>query len=124
MSATAETLILAHWRLANARDWPAFMQLLDPGMIYEIPQTREFIRGSAGYVDFFATWQQPWQATVVKCIADESSAFTQIEFTGSEEPLTGLTVFEVRAGRITRVTDHWPSPYEPPKRASIHVERW
>ena len=37
VSAFADTL--------ERRDWPAFEQLLDPHVIYEIPQTRERVRG-------------------------------------------------------------------------------
>jgi len=47
---------LKHWELANARDWPGFESLLAQDMVYEAPQTRERILGSAGYRDFFATW--------------------------------------------------------------------
>ena len=123
MTPTRE-LVLLHWQLANARDWPAFAALLHADMVYEAPQSRERIRGALGYVDFFATWPQPWRAEVLRCIADDDSAMTQISFISSAPPMMGLSLFDVQDGRIVRVTDYWPDPYEPGPRASKHVQRY
>ena len=120
----AGQLALRHWGEANARAWPRFAELLSPELVYEVPQTRERIRGSEGYLDFFRTWPGEWRADVVNLIADEHQAVTVINFVTPTEQMTGITFFEVAAGRIARVTDHWPSPYEPPPRASRHVERY
>lgn len=124
MALSTRELVLLHWQLANAQDWPAFARLLHPEMRYEAPQSRERIGTPAGYVDFFATWPQPWHVDVIKCIADEASALTQIDFISSAPTMTGLTIFDVRDGLIVKVTDFWPDPYEPGPRASAHVERY
>ena len=118
-----QQLVSQHWQFANARDWTAFAHLLAEDLVYEVPQTRERVTGRAGYVDFFATWPMPWQARLLKCIADESAACTVIEFLSDEPPMTGITFFEAANGLITKVTDYWPSAYEPPPRASAHVQR-
>jgi hypothetical protein len=123
-TADIRSLVLQHWALANARDWAQFALLLAPDLLYEVPQTRERVLGRAGYVDFFATWPVPWKVDVVKCIADEQSALTLIEFQSAEPPMTGLTIFEASGGLITKVTDYWPSAYEPTPRASSHVQRY
>ncbi|MBI3346333.1 MAG: nuclear transport factor 2 family protein [Burkholderiales bacterium] len=124
MPMSTRDLVLLHWQLANARDWPALGRLLHPAMVYEAPQSRERIRGAPGYLDFYATWPQPWRAEVRKCIADEGSVMTQIDFVSSAPTMTGLTVFDLQDGLIWRVTDYWPDPYEPGPRASVHVERY
>ena len=118
-----QSLALQHWHLANARNWTAFARLLAEDLAYDVPQTRERVSGKAGYVDFFATWPVPWQVNVLKCIADESSACTLIEFLSDEAPMTGITFLEASKGLITKVTDYWPSAYEPPPRVSAHVKR-
>ena len=124
MALSTRELVLLHWQLANARDWDAFGRLLHDDFLYEAPQSRERIRSAAGYVDFFATWPLPWRAEVLKCIADDRSVLTQINFISSAPAMTGLTVFDVQGGLIARVTDYWPDPYEPGPRASAHVERY
>lgn len=124
MSSPTRELVLLHWQLANARDWAAFGRLLHPDLLYEAPQSRERIRSALGYVDFFATWPQPWRVDVLKCIADDDSVLTKIAFISSAPTMTGLTIFDVRDGLIARVTDFWPDPYEPGPRESAHVERY
>ena len=54
------------------RDWDGLGELLHPGVVYEIAQSRERIRGRDRYIQFNAD------------------------------------------GWITKVTDFWPEPYEPP----------
>jgi len=124
MSSSTRELVLRHWQLANERDWDGFARLLHPTLVYEAPQSRERIRSAAGYVDFFATWPQPWRAEVLRCIADDASALTQIDFISSAPTMMGLTIFDVKDGLIARVTDYWPDPYEPGPRVSAHVERY
>jgi hypothetical protein len=124
MKHSTRDLVLQHWQLANARDWEGFARLLHPDLLYEAPQSRERIRGAVGYVDFFATWPQPWRAEVRKCIADEHSVLTLIDFISSAPTMMGLSIFDVQDGLIARVTDYWPDPYEPGPRASAHVERY
>ncbi|MCY4756344.1 nuclear transport factor 2 family protein [Pelomonas aquatica] len=124
MSLSTRDLVLRHWQLANAHDWVAFARLLHPALVYEAPQSRERIRGALGYVDYYATWPQPWRVEVQKCIADDAGAMTRIDFVSSAPTMTGLTIFDIQDGLIARVTDYWPDPYEPGPRASVHVERY
>ncbi len=124
MSQSTRDLVLRHWQLANAQDWDGLGRLLHAEMSYEAPQSRERIRSPLGYVDFFATWPQPWRAEVLRCIADDSSAMTQISFISSAPPMMGISLFDIKDGLIVKVTDYWPDPYEPGPRASAHVERY
>jgi len=64
------------------RDWDGLGELLHPGVVYEIAQSRERIRGRDRYIQFNAD------------------------------------------GWITKVTDFWPEPYEPPAGREHLVERW
>lgn len=70
--------------------------VLDPDVVYELPQTRERIRGRDRYVTFNA---------------DGESSLP-------------VAFFEVSNGRITKVTDLWPEPYDPPPGREHLVERW
>jgi ketosteroid isomerase-like protein len=123
-AAATRALVLAHWSLANARDWEGFARLLADDLVYEVPQTRERVIGRAGYTDFFATWPGTWRCEVRRCVAEPANAMTVIEFIGEAAPMTGLTLFDVRDGLIARITDYWPSPYEPEQRASAYVQRY
>lgn len=123
MSDRARQLIQRFWTTANERDWEQFSSLLHPDLLYLVPQTRERVTGAAGFVEFFRTWPGPWRADIALLIAEPDRAVSTIDFITDGEPMTGITFFEIAAGRITRVTDYWPSPYEPPARATARVER-
>lgn len=120
----AKALALQHWQAANARDWPAFAATLASEVVYEVPQTRERVRGRANYVEFFKTWPDPWRADVTSLIADEHSAVTTITFVTEQGQETGISFFEIREGLITGITDYWPAPYDPPPRMTDRIERY
>lgn len=124
MTSTAQDLVLQHWQHANQRDWPAFAALLSPDVVYEVPQTRERVRGAANYLAFFKTWPGSWRADIVQLIADGERAVSTIAFVTEQGQETGISFFELRGGLISRITDYWPAPYDPPPRMSNCVERY
>jgi SnoaL-like domain len=123
MSEQTRALIHAHWRLANNREWSQFGQLLDPALLYEVPQTREYIEGGHGYLEMFRTWPGDWQASIKHLVCEEAKAVCVIDFAIGNESMTGISIFEVKGGLITGVTDYWPESYEPPPRATPFMKR-
>nr|WP_316639626.1 nuclear transport factor 2 family protein [uncultured Roseateles sp.] len=118
------SLVERFWSTANAADWEAFAALLSTDLVYEVPQTRERVRGREDFVEFFRTWPGIWRVEIVQSIADAHSAVTVINFITPTEQMTGITFFELGEGTITRLTDYWPADYEPPQRASPVVKRY
>lgn len=121
---TAHELIEAFWRHANARDWAAFGALFTDDVVYEVPQTRERVRGRDHYVEFNRTWPGDWRAEVLRVLGDGEHGASWIDFHVDGTVATGITFFDLRDGRIAHVTDWWPEPYEPPKRMTDRVERY
>jgi len=118
-------LIRTYWAAAQARDWPVFAELLHPDVVYEIPQTRERIRGVESYVEFNATYPGDWNVETVRVIGEgqHGVSWTAFRVDGGEE--TGICFFEVdEQGLITRITDFWPAPYEPPPGREHLTERY
>lgn len=109
MAERTRNIIEAHWRSANARDWDTFAALLDPDLVYEVPQTRERARGAAGYLDVFRTWPGDWRAGIQELICEPAAAVCRVDFVVDGRSMTGISFFRLSpAGLITRVTDHWP----------------
>lgn len=123
MSEQTRALIQKHWSLANARDWSAFAKLLHPALVYEVPQTREYIEGGHGYLEMFSTWPGNWTASIQHLVCEASKAVCVIDFVAGAEVMTGISIFELNDGIIIKVIDYWPEPYEPPARATPHMKR-
>jgi ketosteroid isomerase-like protein len=113
----------------EARDWDAWSALLSPDVVYEMPQTRERIRGRRAYLEFNKTYPGDWHLEPKVVVGDESGASVwfgwRLSGEHGEEAGDAQVFLEFGAdGLITRVTDFWPEPYEPPERVGGPLERW
>ena len=123
----ANEVVRAYWAAANDREWGDFADLLAEDVVYEGPQTRERVRGRANYVRFNVEgFPGDWRLDVIRIIGEGLHASSWIEFTnadGSIQP--GLCFFELRGdGKVVRITDFWPEPYELPAGRAHLVERY
>ncbi|RQO60514.1 hypothetical protein DBR47_09155 [Paucibacter sp. KBW04] len=133
MQHTSQDLVRRYWQAANARDWAAFAELLAEDIVYEVPQTRERVRGRAAYLVFNQTWPGNWEAELLRVVGEGKSqggqAVSEIAFHVRDahgvRTETGISFFEFDAtARICRIVDHWPAPYAPPPRACDCIERF
>ena len=115
VSAFADTL--------ERRDWTAFGALLADDVVYELPQTRERIRGRARYVRFNAEYPGDWHVQPVLVLGDDPNGCLLFRWTLDGESMLAVAFFEVRDAVIVKVTDLWPEPYEPPPGREHLVER-
>ena len=113
--ANAAKVIEAYWATCEARDWDRFSELLAEDVVYELPQTRERIRGRPAYLEFNATYPGDWHVSQVRVIGDgrHASSWTTFHVDGGQQ--TGLCFFDLDdQGLITHITDFWPTAYDPP----------
>ncbi|MFI1394156.1 nuclear transport factor 2 family protein [Streptomyces sp. NPDC020681] len=115
----------SYWSTAEARDWSAFASTLAEGVLYDLPQTRERIRGRDRYVQFNREYPGDWHIRIQRVVADGDQVVTWIHFTVGLEEMYAITFFTGdEEGRITTVTDFWPEEYEPPQGREHLVERY
>jgi SnoaL-like domain len=109
----------------EARDWEAWASLLHPDVVYEIPQSRERIRGRDRYLQFNQEYPGDWHLRLKVSIADDLNgvAWFGWEVDGSDSA-EGIAFFTLSDGLITSITDFWPEPYDPPPGREHLVERW
>lgn len=125
-------VVEAFWSACDARDWKTFAGLLADDVVYEMPQTRERVRGRDAYVRFNQEYPGDWRLEIRRLVADGRRAATWVAFRVSGdrfgpdvEEMTGITFFDLdETGRITTITDVWPEPYEPPADRAHLVERY
>lgn len=75
-------------------------------------------------MDFNATFPGDWTIEVVRLVADETGACGRIVFRDKEHEQIGIAFLEMVDGKIQRIFDYWPEPYEPLVRISKYVERY
>jgi ketosteroid isomerase-like protein len=120
----AKALVAAFAERLEGRDWPGLTELLHPDVVYEIPQTRERIRGRDRYVTFNAEFPGDWHIEPKVVLGDDRDGALLFRWTADGEASLAIAFFEVDDGRITKVTDFWPEPYDPPPGREHLVERW
>lgn len=120
----ATALVAAFADRLERRDWPGLAELLDPDVVYEVPQTRERIRGRDRYLAFNAEYPGDWHVEPQVVLGDDHDASLLFRWSLDGESSLAMAWFEVADGRITKVTDFWPEPYEPPPGREHLVERW
>ena len=118
------SLVAAFAERMERREWAGFGELLHPDVVYEIPQTRERIRGRDRYVTFNAEFPGDWHIEPQVVLGDGHDGSLLFRWTLDGETALAVAFFEVADGLITKVTDFWPDPYEPPPGREHLVERW
>lgn len=108
----------------EARDWATWAALLHPDVVYEIPQTRERIRGRERYLQFNQEFPGDWHLQPKLVIADEGHGVVWFEWRLGEDVDDAMAFFDFSDGLITRIIDFWPERYEPPAGRENLVERW
>jgi ketosteroid isomerase-like protein len=107
------------------RDWEQWASLLHPEVVYEIPQTRERIRGRDRYLRFNQEFPGDWHLRIEVAIADDRNGVAWFVWeVDAADPSYGMAFFTFADGLITSVTDFWPEPYDPPPGREHLVERW
>lgn len=122
---TRET-VESFWATLEARDWTAFAAVLADDVVYEMPQTRERIRGRDSYLRFNVEYLGDWHLTPRRILVDGDEAACWVDARVGDEPMFAIAFLRVTAdGRVREVVDVWPEPYEPPAgREHLVVERY
>jgi hypothetical protein len=108
----------------EARDWDGLRSVLHADVVYELPQSRERINGRDRYIQFNQEFPGDWHLEPRIVLADDHNGSVLFDWRIGDQSAQGIVYFEFAAGLITRVTDFWPEPYEPPSGREHLVERW
>lgn len=107
------------------RDWQGLSDLLAEDVVYEMPQSRERIRGRAALLQFNQEYPGDWHLQARRVVADGRHAAAWIDARVGDEHQDANVWLELSDdGLITRITDYWPEPYDPPTGREHLVERF
>ncbi len=117
-------LIARYVACLEARDWGAVGALLHPGVVYEIPQSRERVRGRDAVLAFNRAFPGDWHLRLAESYADDTGGVARIEAHRDGVDESAIVFFEFGDRLITAIRDWWPEPYEPPAGREHLVERY
>lgn len=124
-AAETRRIALAYVDNLERRDWSGLTALLAEDVVYELPQTRERIRGWPAYLRFNMEYPGDWHLRVRRVVADGRHAALWLDArVGAEGQDACIWVEVSEQGLINRITDYWPEPYDPPVGREHLVERW
>ncbi|SFY35178.1 nuclear transport factor 2 family protein [Streptomyces atratus] len=94
MTTTADlrAVVETYWSAADARDWDVFATTLADEVLYDLPQTRERIRGKERYLRFNREYPGDWRVRVERVVADGQGrqAAVRTRFTVGAEELPAI----------------------------------
>ena len=123
-SPTVTGTIAAFYAALEARDWQTLGALLDDGVVYAVPQTRERVNGREAYVRFNREYPGDWHLELLALHEDHSGGAAEVGFRVGEAELVNVAFFRFVDGRIAGIRDYWPEPYDPPPGREHLVERY
>lgn len=127
--ACAAAVVREFWRLMATNEFAAVQAVLAPDFVLEWPQSRERIRGPERFVQMNAEYPAhgAWAFTVHRCVGGEAAGdgevVTDVSVTDGVQSGRAISFFTVQAGRISRLVEFWPEPYEPSAARAHLVER-
>ena len=102
------------WQTMNTNDWQAAARLFDDDFVLEWPQSGERVRGRDNFVAINASYPAAgaWSFTLHRLVADEESAVSDVSVSDTARRDRVISFFRMRNGRIWRVVEYWPDPFE------------
>ena len=121
---TAVDIAYEFWRLMATNDFRAVGAILAPEFVLEWPQSKERIRGAERFARMNAEYPAhgPWQFTVHRVVGHDSEAVSEVSITDGTQAARAISFFTIAHGKVTRLVEYWPEPYEAPSGRAHLVE--
>ena len=112
---SAKGIVNEFWRLMSTNDFYSVAAVLSPNFVMEWPQTRERICGAENFARMNAEYPAhgQWQFTINRLVDGEAEAVSDVSVTDGVQSARVISFFTVDQGKILRLVEFWPDPYEP-----------
>jgi len=117
MSDQTRALVERYWALMNGNDFRAVGALLADDFVLDYPQSGERFRGREQNAQINERYPSPgpWHFTLDRLLVDGERAVTDVRVRGAAVEARAISFFELRDGRIQRITEYWPEPFPAPE---------
>lgn len=120
-----EAVVREFWRLMASNDFESVRAVLADDFVLEWPQSKERIRGGADFARMNAEFPSSsgrWTFRINRLVASGDSVVTQVSVSDGVQSAEPVSFFTVAAGRIVRLVEYWPEPYDAPAHRRHLVE--
>ena len=120
-----EATVREFWRLMAGTDFDAVDAVLAEDFVLEWPQSGERIRGAARFARMNSEYPAHgrWVFTIHRVVAGEGEAVSDVGVTDGVRIGRAISFFTVREGKVSRLVEFWPEPFEAPANRRHLVER-
>jgi ketosteroid isomerase-like protein len=124
MTSNAVDVVREFWTRMQSNDFASVASVLASDFVLEWPQTRERIRGAERFVRMNTEYPAhgPWRFTIHRIVGDEREAVSDVSITDGVQQARAISFFETAGGRVRRLVEYWPEPYEAPADRAHLVE--
>lgn len=111
---TIGQIVERYWQAMDTNNWQSASDLLHDDFMLDYPQSGERFRGRASFIALNADYPVagPWRFDVRRIVADERQATSEVTVTAPSVTAQVISFFELRDGKIWRITEYWPDPFE------------
>jgi ketosteroid isomerase-like protein len=124
-SSNAIEVVSEFWRLMATNDFHAVSAVLSDEFVLEWPQSKERIRGAENFAKMNAEYPADgkWVFQINRLIGGESEAASDVSVTDGKQVGRAISFFTVARGKITKLVEFWPEPFDAPANRAHLVER-
>jgi ketosteroid isomerase-like protein len=121
---TMGELVLEFWRLMATNDFASTAAVLADDFVLEWPQSKERIRGAENFARMNSEYpaHERWTFEIHRLVADEHHAVTDVSVTDGVQRARAISFFTAVNGKISRLVEYWPEPFQAPVHRSHLVE--
>lgn len=104
------------WRLMATNDFHAATSVMADDFVLEWPQSNERIRGARNFALLNTAYPAhgPWTFAINRLVCGEQDAVSDVSITDGVLVARAISFFTVTDGKIARMVEFWPEPYEAP----------
>ena len=95
------------WALFEARDWSAARELFHDDFVAHWPHTGETFRGRDNFLAANSHYPEGWSIRLLRVVAAGDRVVSEVEVPHGEKTFCAASFFELRAGKLLRLTEYW-----------------
>jgi len=125
MTRSAVDTVREFWARMASNDFASVGEVLADDFHVDWPQTRERIRGRDDFARMNAEYpaRGPWRFAIHRLFGQDGQVVSDVGVTDGVTVARAISFFTVVDGRVARLVEFWPEPYEPPAGRAHLVER-